>query len=609
MTLSTLTSRANYPGAGLTGPFAFPFRIFAAADLLVTKRSALGVETPLAYVTNYSVAGVGDAAGSVTLTTALAVGEFISIRRAPTLDQPVSIRNNSAYFASVHEDEFDRLVMQMQDLKDQVARAPKVMESYDPAAYNMIAIKPVANQVLAWDATGTKIEARSVSDGATTLPGNGRTVATLTDYLANNVTANPLDWGADGTGVADSSAAVQSCVTFCLSVDPPVTMTVSGLLRLASSVNIDRVIDAYSSSTWFRIIQNGVRSGLLVTNPSNTMFSSTLGGAGVPGTQGIQFDGVTFRSSVPSNPSYVIDGPKYCRTMFRGCSFHAIKVLTTAYYLQSIYMDGCKVYGWLGTFFNGTNGSYDVKLNQIMAEAGGTFLNLTNPAGLHGADPNCGFSMTNSLIESMSSDAIVMDRIAQASFDNVYFEGNVGADIKMDTAENLTTAAQNNSVKVTGCFHSLTTANRLDATYFCIRWGNVDNGIAMGNKQYGGLTRQLHKRIAGSNVTIIEDTDWPSINGSPERLRTIRGTVAAVGTITVGSGFTITKVGTGQYTINFTTPFGAVPTVVLAPGDTLGENMSALTGAVTSSAAGVAIRRTTHAFADCIFNFIATGPA
>lgn len=47
-----------------------------------------------------------------------------------------------------------------------------------------------------------------------------------------------------------------------------------------------------------------------------------------------------------------------------------------------------------------------------------------------------------------------------------------------------------------------------------------------------------------------------------ENIRIIRGTVNSAGSIIVGSGFTITKIGTGDYRINFNTALSALPTCV-----------------------------------------------
>ncbi len=50
-------------------------------------------------------------------------------------------------------------------------------------------------------------------------------------------------------------------------------------------------------------------------------------------------------------------------------------------------------------------------------------------------------------------------------------------------------------------------------------------------------------------------------------LKIIRGTVNANGTIASGSGFTVTKNGTGDYTINFSSAFSGTPTAVVTPVD------------------------------------------
>lgn len=211
MTLTTTASRVNYPGADSVGPFAFPFRIFAASDLLVVKRNnSSGVETTFVYGTDYTVTGVGGSSGNVTLTTALATGETLAIRRRPAVTQPTSIRNLGTYFASTHEDEFDRLTMIDQSQQDAIDRCIKLAETLDPAAYNMTLPDPEAGKVMT--GTGSGFTMSALDSSAVALPGESRTVATLSEFLANNAVYQVLDYAPPGgpinTGVNLATSAI-----------------------------------------------------------------------------------------------------------------------------------------------------------------------------------------------------------------------------------------------------------------------------------------------------------------------------------------------------------------------------------------------------------------
>lgn len=210
MTLATTTSRVGYPGAGSVGPFPVPFRLQSAADLRVVVRDADDVETTLLLNTDYTIAGVGDAAATVTLTTALAVGKTLSLRRTPALTQPTSIQNQGSYFPKTHEDVFDRLVMQLLSLQDTADRSFGVSETHDPAILSL-RVKPETGKVLAWQ-SATELGNSALDSSAIALPGAGRTVATLSAYLLNNAVANVKDYGALGDGVTDDAAAFQAAL-------------------------------------------------------------------------------------------------------------------------------------------------------------------------------------------------------------------------------------------------------------------------------------------------------------------------------------------------------------------------------------------------------------
>lgn len=103
--------------------------------------------------------------------------------------------------------------------------------------------------------------------------------------------------------------------------------------------------------------------------------------------------------------------------------------------------------------------------------------------------------------------------------------------------------------------------------------------------------------VAGSPGT------W--VGGKPGSSGGISGSIAANGSIVVGAGFTITKGATGIYTINFTSSFATVPSVVFALTSTAGALIYAV-AAPTVSAAGVIVRDSLFSNVDCSFNFTAS---
>jgi len=97
-----------------------------------------------------------------------------------------------------------------------------------------------------------------------------------------------------------------------------------------------------------------------------------------------------------------------------------------------------------------------------------------------------------------------------------------------------------------------------------------------------------------------------SATAGVEALRMIRGAVAADGTITSGSGFSVNRFATGQYMVTFSSPFSAPPSVSAmakfqsGAGYFLYENLE--NGRVEIRAFS------DNNLANCIFTFIVVGP-
>jgi hypothetical protein len=125
MTVAVNDTIERYTITG-AGPYAYTWRIFNDTDLQVHALSSASppVPTLLTYLTHYTVAGANAAAGgSITLTAAALaafIGYTLDIRANTPEDQPTSIRNQARFLPEIHEDAFDYLSRQVQDLSRRV---------------------------------------------------------------------------------------------------------------------------------------------------------------------------------------------------------------------------------------------------------------------------------------------------------------------------------------------------------------------------------------------------------------------------------------------------------------------------------------------------------
>jgi hypothetical protein len=250
MALSTTSSRVSYAGAGSVGPFAFPFKVFAASDLLVTKRSPLGAEDTLILINDYSVAGVGNATGTVSLVAALDFGETLTIRRVMHVTQDTSIRD--AYSPSTIEDELDRLVMIDQQHADAFGRSLRLSETMEPDAFDTVLREATAGKVVT--GTGTGFTMSSLDSSATALPGAGRTVATVSAYLANNAVFNVKDYGAAGDGATDDTKAIQTAIN-AAAVAGGIVYIPPGIYKTRATLGVPRLVSIFGAGGEVSVIK------------------------------------------------------------------------------------------------------------------------------------------------------------------------------------------------------------------------------------------------------------------------------------------------------------------------------------------------------------------
>lgn len=221
MTVSSTAARQTYIGDGSTATYPYNFKIFAPADLVLVKRdTSTGVETFLAYLTDYTVTGAGAAAGGTftLLAGVLPSGYALAAYRVVDLLQLTDLRNQGSFLPEVHERVFDRLVMIAQQLQDQLNRSIRFPDSEAGGSATKIPTKERrAGGYLAFDANGdpmasTGVAGVAVSAFAQTLVDDlSAADARATLLIAGIVT--PEQHGAVGNGTADDTAAFTAALT------------------------------------------------------------------------------------------------------------------------------------------------------------------------------------------------------------------------------------------------------------------------------------------------------------------------------------------------------------------------------------------------------------
>ncbi len=154
MTITTETSRSGpYAGDGAQTVFAYSFKIDNAAHLTVTLTSSAGVDAVQTLATHYTVSGVGNASGgNVTMITAPATGEMLTITRGEPFTQSVDLVNQGAFLPDIVETALDGSVKRDQELAEGLGRAIKVARGDSvPAADYLAQMKSVLEQLLALD--------------------------------------------------------------------------------------------------------------------------------------------------------------------------------------------------------------------------------------------------------------------------------------------------------------------------------------------------------------------------------------------------------------------------------------------------------------------------
>ena len=116
MTVLVETSSRSFNGNDATTEFATLFRFIDSAHLTVTLTDASDVDTVQTEGVDYTVTGEDDAdGGTITMVTAPATGETLTIERNTPILQEVDIRPTGQFLSEDIEGMFDKLTLIAQE--------------------------------------------------------------------------------------------------------------------------------------------------------------------------------------------------------------------------------------------------------------------------------------------------------------------------------------------------------------------------------------------------------------------------------------------------------------------------------------------------------------
>jgi hypothetical protein len=297
------------------------------------------------------------------------------------------------------------------------------------------------------------------------------------------------DW--NGTTGTDDSTAVQAAVDYCITNKKD--LYIPSKCLLGSTIYINRQVDTFDAYGMFTISGGG-----FVVNTDIAMFDTTLHSNYptsddptspyyyFPGSQNIQFVGVTFEGSTLVGSKYVMGSGRILRLVFTQCSFYWIKLVSTGdinlgtaglqEFTQQWYLVNCSIRQWDGIFYRSVYIIYQLCVSDCQVEGGGGFIEAGSIAG--GA-------ITNNVIEGDIYALRVIGAVQGVTITGNYMEGNTAYDIKVFGDVLGTIFAGNHLIPYI-------------ATPTCI-W--AETGIVQGLNSYGNYCTGLMHQIPSGTTT------------------------------------------------------------------------------------------------------------
>lgn len=123
-----LSPRVQYTALASQTDFAYPFPIFADADLAVYVAASAGAEAFLKLLTtDYIVTGAGnDNGGVVVFTSGQTAGHIVTIYRDLPFERNTDVAQNGPWLSTDYNDELDKIILMLQQLDENLLRTVRL---------------------------------------------------------------------------------------------------------------------------------------------------------------------------------------------------------------------------------------------------------------------------------------------------------------------------------------------------------------------------------------------------------------------------------------------------------------------------------------------------
>ena len=288
MALPSITTKVQYAGNNSTTLFPVTFVFYENASLrVILKVDATGVETVQTITTDYTLTGGDGAVGDLTMVTAPATGETLTIKSNLDDIQETVLPLGGKFPSTAVETQFDKNVRLIQQQAEETARSFSLNES--SSLSGLVFPDPGAGNYIRWNTAGTQLEAVSaVNDSGNFLQsGAGAISRTVTSKLGDIVSVK--DFGATGDGSTDDTAAIQAAID-SLTLGGMVFFPI-GIYVVSSTITVDTSLIQLVGTGDSSIIRINHNSDVIQLNKASVTKIFSLG------VSNLNFDCTTDRTA------------------------------------------------------------------------------------------------------------------------------------------------------------------------------------------------------------------------------------------------------------------------------------------------------------------------